>query len=86
MSTRNACAHKHAPRFLHAQVEGAGHVQRFEILHPGERNLVVAPAAANRDRNLVDVLTLKTPVVERGDVFDDVDRVDITLGLDIENE
>src|SRR5690606_32586029 len=38
-----------------------------------ERDVVVAPAAANRDGNLVSVLAFKGPVIDRSDMLDEVD-------------
>src|SRR5690606_15478984 len=73
-----------APRLGHLEIEGTGNVQRLEVLHPVERHVVVAPGSAHRDRNLVIVLALEAPVVDGGNVLDDVHRVGGAFELDLQ--
>jgi hypothetical protein len=68
----------------HLEVEGAGDVQAFEVFHPVERDVVVAPAAAHGNRDLVVVFALERPVVDGGDGLDDVDRMNGAIRLDLE--
>ena len=56
-------------------------MQALQIFHPVERNVVIGPVPAHRDRNLVGVLALERPVVDRSDVLDDVHGMDMAIGL-----
>ena len=57
--------------FRHFQVEGAGQMQRFHLVHPGEGDMIVAGAAADSNGDLVITGALKAPVIEGGDRFND---------------
>ncbi|MCY1547865.1 hypothetical protein D9M68_839450 [compost metagenome] len=74
-------AHFAAPPLGHFQVECAGDVEAFEILHPVERHMIVAPAAAHRNGNFVRVLALEIPIIDRCDMLDQVHRVGHAIGL-----
>src|SRR3954469_20208456 len=50
-------------------------MQRLDVVHPGEGNLVVAPLAAHQHGDLVVAGALERPVVDRGDAFDHVERI-----------
>jgi hypothetical protein len=51
----------------------------FLVLHPREGDVIVAPVAGDRDGDLVVPGPLERPVVEGGDVLDDVDRIRLTV-------
>jgi hypothetical protein len=67
--------HLVAAALRHLEVEGAGEMQRLDVVEPGEGNLVVAPAAADQHGDLVVAGALERPIVECGDAFDDIERV-----------
>src|SRR6186713_237322 len=50
---RNQCLHFCASPFRHAQVKGTREMQRFDISHPGIRELIVGPAPSDQDRDFV---------------------------------
>src|SRR3954463_6029952 len=50
-------------------------MQRLDVVHPGEGNLVVAPLAAHQHGDLVVAGALERPVVDRGNAFDHVERI-----------
>ena len=64
-----------AARLRHLQIERAGEMQRLDVVHPGERDVIVGPAAAHRDRDLVVAGAVERPVVHRGEPLDHVDRI-----------
>ena len=72
---RDQLLHLVAAALRHLEVEGAGEMQRLDVVHPGERNLVVAPPAADQHGDLVVAGALERPVVDRGDAFDHVERI-----------
>ncbi|GCC47900.1 hypothetical protein chiPu_0031990, partial [Chiloscyllium punctatum] len=45
--------HLGAARLRHLHVEGAGEMQRLDLAHPGERELIVDPVSLGDDRHLV---------------------------------
>src|SRR5579864_2832264 len=49
-------------------------MQRFDLAHPGERQLVVGPVALRDDRYLVVTRTLERQIVVRGEVLDHGER------------
>ena len=59
-------------------------MHRLLVLHPREGDVVVAPAAADRDGDLVVGGAIEGPVVEGGDLLDDVNRVRLTFGFEID--
>ena len=73
-----------AARLRHLQIERRRDVQRLKVLHPVERHVVVAPLTAHRDRDFVGVLAFEVPVVDGGDVLDNVDGVDSTIEFKFE--
>src|SRR5215475_9729593 len=64
-------------RNLH--VEGAGQMQRLDLRHPGEGELIVGPLALGDDGNLVVARAFERPVVVGGDVLNHRKRV--ALGI-----
>ncbi len=44
------------PELGDLEVEGASKMQRLQIVPPGQRDMIIAPRAANRERELVGVL------------------------------
>ncbi len=59
----------------HLEVKGAGHMQRFHMLHPVEGNVVITPAAAYGDADFIRILTFENPIVNRSDMFNNINRV-----------
>src|ERR1700744_1421770 len=56
-------------------VEGASQMQRLDLCHPGEGELIVGPLALGDDGDLVVAGTLERPVVMRGNILDRRERV-----------
>ena len=50
-------------------------MQRLDLAHPGEGELVVGPVALGDDRHLVFTGTLERPVVIGRDIFDHRERI-----------
>src|SRR6266508_5790402 len=50
---RDELLHLAAAALRHFQFEGAGEMQRLDVVHPGVRDLVVGPFPARQDRDLV---------------------------------
>src|SRR6185436_7588362 len=50
-------------------------MQRLDLRHPGERELVIGPAALGDDRDFVFAGALERPVVLGGNVLDRRERV-----------
>src|SRR5262245_65967079 len=67
--------HLGAAAFRRLDLERAGQMQRFDIVHPGKGDLVVAPLAAHQDRDLVLASALKRPVVRRRHALDYFERI-----------
>ena len=68
----------------HLDVEGAGQMQRLEILHPGEGDMIVGPASGDRDRDLVVAGPLEGPVIGVRDLLDDIHRVDFAGNVEFD--
>jgi hypothetical protein len=51
--------HLGAAALRRLDLERAGEMQRFDVVHPGKGYLVVGPLAAHQDRNLVLAGTLE---------------------------
>src|SRR5271154_6495859 len=49
-------------------------MQRLDLAHPGEGDLIIGPAAGDDDRDLVFAGTLERPAVAGRHVLDDVER------------
>src|ERR1700742_4983065 len=62
-------------RLRNLHVEGAGQMQRLDLAHPGEGELIVGPFALGDDGDLVVAGTLERPVGMRGNVLDRRERV-----------
>src|ERR1043166_4267219 len=62
-------------RLGNLEVEGAGEMQRLDVVHPGEGDLIVGPAALHRDRDLVVAVAVERPVMQRRKALDHVDRI-----------
>src|SRR5262249_37811712 len=65
----------HYARRRYLEVKGAGNMQCFHLDEPGEGDIVLGPAAGDRDRNFVLFLSVERPVIVRGDSLDDVKGV-----------
>ena len=65
-------------------VEGAGKVQRLDVVHPGERDRVVAPAALHDDRDLVFARTVEDPFMRACDPLHEIDGMARALALHID--
>ncbi len=50
-------------RLRNLDVKGASQVQRFKVLHPGERDVVVGPVTRYRNCNFIVASPLERPVV-----------------------
>src|SRR5262249_61337754 len=61
-------------RLRHLHVEGASQVQRLDLVHPGERHLVIGPAAGNDETDLVLAGPFERPVVAGSHMLDDIER------------
>jgi hypothetical protein len=72
---RDELLHFQAAGLRHLQFEGAGQMQRLDVVHPGEGNLVIAPVAAHQHGDLVLTGALERPLVEGGDALDHVQRI-----------
>src|SRR5580692_2671738 len=51
-------------------------MQRLDVVHPGEGDLIVGPLPAHRDGDLVLAGALERPVVRRGHAFHDLEGID----------
>ena len=76
---RDELLHFGAAALRHLELEGAGEMQRLDVVHPGEGDLVVGPLAAHQDGDLVVAGALERPVVGRGDPLDHVERIVVML-------
>jgi hypothetical protein len=59
-------------------------MQRLDLVHPGERDMVVGPAAAHRDGDFIVTGAVERPLVHRGEPLDHVDRVVCALVVEFE--
>src|SRR5215510_10232548 len=66
------------------QLKSAGQMQRFDVEHPGERDLIIGPFAANDDCELVFACTLERPLMSGRDTLDDLERIS-TTNVDVDN-
>ena len=73
---RDQRLHLGAAALRHLEVEGAGQMQRLDVVHPGEGDLVVGPLAGDQDGDLVVAGALERPVVARRQALDHVERID----------
>ena len=67
----------------HLDVERAGDMQRFAVLHPGKRDVIIRPVSLDRHRDLVLAGTLERPVVGRSHELDHVYRIGVPFEFDI---
>src|ERR1700730_3921803 len=72
-------------QFRYAHVEGAGEMQRLDLAHPGEGDLIIRPAAGDDDRDLVLAGALERPAVAGRHVLDDVERTIVGVACDLDN-
>jgi hypothetical protein len=54
----------------HLQVEGAGDMDRLDLGEPGDRDVIIRPAAGDGDGEFVVAVAVEGPVVESGKAFD----------------
>jgi hypothetical protein len=66
------------------QLKGAGQMQRFDVEHPGERNLIVGPFPANDDCEFVFACTFERPLMSGRHTLDDLERIS-TTNVDVDN-
>src|SRR5438045_3423106 len=59
-------------------------MQRLDFMHPGEGDVIIAPASVDRDRDLVVGGAVERPVVDGSEALDDIDRVDLTLAGEVD--
>ena len=64
-----------AARGRNLHVEGAGQMQRLDLAHPGEGELVVGPFALGDDGHFVFAGAFERPVVIGGDILDHRERM-----------
>jgi len=72
---RDQRLHVAAAALGNLEVEGAGEVQRLDVVHPGVRELIIGPATGHENRDLVVARAFERPVVDRRDSLDHVQRV-----------
>src|SRR6202023_1880022 len=65
----------HKARGRDFEVDRAGDMQCPHLGEPGEGDIVLGPAAGDRDRNFVLFVPVERPVIARGDSLDDVQGV-----------
>jgi hypothetical protein len=68
----------------HLEVESAGQMQRLEILHPGEGDVIVAPGTRDRDGDLVLAGALERPVMRLRHMLDDVDGMQVARDFEFD--
>ena len=76
--------HLDAQTVGHLELERAGEVQRLDVEHPGEGDLIVAPIAADQDGDLILAGAFERPVVGRCDALDHFKRVGARLLVEID--
>src|SRR6185369_12101820 len=64
--------------FRHLQFECASQVQRFDVEHPRERDLIVGPFSAHHNCELVFARTLERPLVSGRYTLDNFERISTT--------
>src|ERR1019366_1633756 len=74
----------HEARRRNLEVEGAGDMQGLHIGEPGEGDIVIGPAAGDRDRNFVLFVAVEGPMIMRGDALDDIDRVFAAIEVELQ--
>src|SRR5262249_24720185 len=67
------------------QFERAGKMQRLDVVHPGEGDLIVSPLPSHHDSEFVFGCTLEQPLVRGRDVLDHFERICTTHFGDIDN-
>src|SRR6516165_7193765 len=72
---RDQLLHGGVTALRHLELERASKMQRLDVVHPGERDLVVGPFPAHQDSDLVLAGTLEGPVVRRGHAFHDLQGI-----------
>ena len=75
--------HVLAPPLRHLEVEGAGDVQRLHVLDPGEGDVVIGPAAGDRDGHLVGLGPVEDPVPQRSEPLDHVEGMFRAIGFEM---
>src|SRR6187549_223647 len=63
------------PQLAHLEIEGAGEVQRLEILPPSQGDMVLAPGPRHGERELVLRRALERPVMDRGDLLHNINGI-----------
>src|SRR5262245_66178884 len=63
------------PQLAHLEVEGAGEMQRLEILPPGQGDMILAPGSQHGERKLVGRRALERPVMDRGDLLHNINGI-----------
>src|SRR5262249_53678655 len=76
---RDQLLHLAAATVRHFELEGAGEMQRLDIVHPGVGDLIIGPLPGGQDGDLVLARALERPSVGGRDSLDDFERV--ALGL-----
>ena len=61
-------------RLRHLHVESAGKMQRLDVVHPGERHLVIGPPAGDDETDLVFAGAFEWPIIAGSHMLDDVER------------
>ncbi|MGY4329819.1 hypothetical protein ACVWWG_004236 [Bradyrhizobium sp. LB7.2] len=67
--------HLRSPRNRNLHVERAGQMQRLDLAHPGEGDLVVGPLSLGDNREFVFAGAFKRPVVAGSDILDHRERM-----------
>jgi len=81
----NELLHFGQPQLRHFDFECAGQMQRLDLAHPGERDLIVGPLAGDDQRDLVLAGALERPVVAGRHALDDFQRIVALLARDFDD-
>src|SRR5580698_9300534 len=80
----NELRHAGQPRLRYLHVEGAGQVQRLDVTHPGEGNLVVGPAPGDDEPDLVFAGAFERPIVPGHHALDHVERMVVRISRNLD--
>src|SRR5215475_7784206 len=62
----------------HLQLERASQVQRLDVEHPGERDLIVGPFSAHHNCEFIFACTLERPLVSGRNTLDNFEWISTT--------
>ena len=67
--------HLAAAKRRNLEIEGAGEMQRLDVVHPRERELVFGPVAAHHQGDFIVARAIERPIATGGQALDNVERV-----------